>query len=266
MNGSELILFFWPVLVIGGALALAGPAVGTFVLLRRDGLLAVAIPQAVAVGAALAMKYDWASNLPAAMAAVVLALALLAWTRRRRQDDSLLPCLYVGGLCASFLLIANAGAHVEELQNFLTGIDVAVTPEEAGHSAPILLSVAVITLVFWRRWLLIAQSPTTAQLARRSPLLWDLFFLCLLGAVVLIGTHAMGVVMVLALLFLPAATVLPWAKRIPPAVALAMAVGIGDFALGFYLSNAMTWPFSQAVGGVGFGLFLLSHLLGLMLR
>ena len=102
--------------------------------------------------------------------------------------------------------------------------------------------------------------------SRRSPALWELLFLCLLGGVVLIGTHAMGVVMVLALLFLPAATVLPWAKRIPPAVALAMAVGIGDFVLGFYLSNVMTWPFSQSVGGVGFGLFLLSHLLGLILR
>jgi ABC-type Mn2+/Zn2+ transport system permease subunit len=266
MNWSDLIVFFWPALAIGGALALAGPAVGTFVLLRRDGLLALAIPQAVAVGAALAMKYNWSSNLPPALAAMVLALALLAWTRRQRHDDSLLPCLYVGGLCASFLLIANAGAHVEELQSFLTGIDVAVTPQEVAHSAPILLAVAIVTVVFWRRWLLIAQSPTTAQLARRSPALWELLFLCLLGLVVLIGTHAMGVVMVLALLFLPAGTVLPWAKRIPPAVALAMGVGICDFVLGFYLSNTMSWPLSQAVGGVGFGIFLLSHVVGLLAR
>jgi ABC-type Mn2+/Zn2+ transport system permease subunit len=266
MNWSDLITFFWPALVIGLALALAGPAVGTFVLLRRDGLVALAIPQAVAVGAALAMKYNWGSNLPAAMAAVLLALGLLAWTRLRRHDDSLLPCLYVGGLCASFLLIANAGAHVEELQNFFTGIDVAATPEEAAHSAPVLLAVALVTVALWRRWLLIAQSPATAQLARRLPTLWEMLFLCLLGLVVLIGTHAMGVVMVLALLFLPAATVLPWAKRIPPAIALAMLVGIGDFALGFYLSNEMAWPFSQAVGGVGFGLFLLSHVVALVVR
>lgn len=265
MNWTDLIMFFWPVLVIGAALALAGPAVGTFVLLRRDGLLALAIPQAVAVGAALAMKYNWSSNLPAAMSAVVLALALLAWTRLRRPDDALLPCLYVGGMCASFLLIANAGAHVADLQNFLTGIDVAVTPDEVAHSAPVLLVVAVVAVALWRRWLLIAQLPATAQLARRHPALWDMLFLGLLGLVVLIGTHAMGVIMVLALLFLPAATVLPWARRIPPAIALAMVVGVGDFALGFYLSNIMTWPFSQAVGGVGFGVFLVSHVLGLLL-
>jgi len=126
--------------------------------------------------------------------------------------------------------------------------------------------VAVISVLFWRRWLLIAQSPTTAQLARRFPAAWDLLFLCLLGGVVLIGTHAMGVVMVLALLFLPAATVLPVANRIPPAIALAMGVGILDFVLGFYLSNRMSWPLSQAVGGVGFGLFLLSHVFGLLQR
>jgi ABC-type Mn2+/Zn2+ transport system permease subunit len=266
MSAWELVGFFWPALVIGVALAAAGSAVGTFVLLRRDGLLALAIPQAVAVGAALAMKYEWASNLPPAMAAVLLALALVAWTRLRRQDDALLPCLYVGGMCASFLLIANAGAHVGELQNFLTGIDVAVTPEEAAHSAPVLLAVTAVTAALWRRWLLIAQSPTTARLARLFPVLWELLFLFLLGLVVLIGTHAMGVVMVLALVFLPAATVLHWARRIPPAIAMAMLVGIGDFALGFYLSNAMTWPLSQAIGGVGFGLFLVSHIVGLAVR
>jgi putative effector of murein hydrolase LrgA (UPF0299 family) len=32
-------------------------------------------------------------------------------------------------------------------------------------------------------------------------------------------------------------------------------------AVGFYLSNAMNWPLSQSVGGVGFCFLLLSHAL-----
>ncbi|HEY7114962.1 MAG TPA: metal ABC transporter permease [Tepidisphaeraceae bacterium] len=266
MNWWDLIVFFWPALVIGGALALAGSAVGTFVLLRRDSLLALAIPEVVALGAAVAMKYGWSSSFLAALAAVLVALVLLAWTRLRRQEGLLLPCLYIGALCASFLLIANAGRHLEDLQNFLMGIDVAVTPTEAAYATPALLVAAVIAVGLWRRWLLLAQSPTTAQLARLYPVLWELLFLCLLGLVVLVGTHAMGVVMVLALLFLPAAAVLPWARRIAPAIVLAMIVAELDFALGFYLSNTMTWPFSQSVGGVGFALFLLSHIVGLLVR
>jgi zinc transport system permease protein len=264
MNWWELISFFWPALLIGGALALAGSAVGTFVLLRRDSLLALAVPQVVAVGAALAMKYNWPTSFPAALAAVTFALALLAVTRLRRRETALLPCLYVGGLCASFLLIANAGRHVEELQNFITGVDVAVTESEALYAAPALFVVALITSALWRRWLLLAQSTTTLQLARLIPVLWELLYLCLLGLVVLVGTHAMGVVMVLALLFLPAATALPWAKRIVPAILLAMAVALFDFAAGFYFSNTQNWPFSQSVGGVGFALFLLSHLASLL--
>jgi ABC-type Mn2+/Zn2+ transport system permease subunit len=264
MNWWDLVHFFWPALLIGVALALAGSAVGTFVLLRRESLLALAVPQVVAIGAALAMKRNWESSFPAALAAVTLALMLLAVTRLRRRETALLPCLYVGGLCASFLLIANAGRHVAELQNFLTGVDVAVTESEACWAAPALLAMALLTSALWRRWLLLAQSPTTLQLARLIPVLWELLFLCLLGLVVLIGTHALGVVMVLALLFLPAATALPWARRIVPAILLSMAIALLDFIAGFYFSNTQNWPFSQSVGGVGFALFLLSHLASLL--
>jgi ABC-type Mn2+/Zn2+ transport system permease subunit len=71
---------------------------------------------------------------------------------------------------------------------------------------------------------------------------------------------------VLALLFLPAATALPWVRRIPPALALATLIGLVDVYAGFQLSNHMDWPFSQTVGAVGFALMLLSHFCAMLAR
>jgi ABC-type Mn2+/Zn2+ transport system permease subunit len=105
----------------------------------------------------------------------------------------------------------------------------------------------------------LAQSPTTAQLARLHPIAWQILFLSLLGVVLLLGTNTLGVVMVLALLFLPAATALPWARRIPLTLALSAIIGLIDVYVGFQFSNRMEWPFSQSVGGVGFVVLLLSH-------
>ena len=60
---------------------------------------------------------------------------------------------------------------------------------------------------------------------------------------------------------LPAATVLPWAPRIPNAIASAVSVALLSVAIGFVLSVEMDWPLSHSVGGVGFAAFLVSHIL-----
>jgi zinc/manganese transport system permease protein len=262
----DLLPLFWPSLMIAGALAVSGSVIGTFVLLRREGLLALAIPQAVAAGGAVAMAYHWHAKVPSALVALALTLALLAWARLRRLEQYLLPCVYIGGLCLSFLVIAGAGQHLSDLQALFTGIDVAVDPADAQLATPLLLLAAIVAAALWRRWLLLAQSPTTAQLASPGPVVWELLYLCLLGLVVLMGTQKMGVVMVLSLLFLPGATALPWARRVPPAMALAAVIALADVAIGFYLSNRKDWPFSQSVGGVGFTLFLISHIASLVRR
>jgi ABC-type Mn2+/Zn2+ transport system permease subunit len=249
--------FYFPLLFTAAALAIAAGVLGTFVLLRREALVALAIPQIVAIGAALSLRCAW-PKLPPALIAVALALALLAWARHRKLD-SLLPCLYVAGVSISFLIIANSGAHVAEMQSLFTGIDVAVTPEDAKWVIGPVLVAATLCALLWRRWLLLAQSPTTAQLARLHPIAWQILFLSLLGVVLLLGTNTLGVVMVLALLFLPAATALPWARRIPLTLALSAFIGLIDVYVGFQFSNRMEWPFSQSVGGVGFVLLMLSH-------
>jgi zinc/manganese transport system permease protein len=272
---TDLIRFFWPMLLAATAIAVAGAILGPFVLLRREGLIALTLPQAVVAGAAAAMLIHPSGEhqsqsadyrLLASLIAIALALPLLAWTRFKKLDH-LLPALYVAGVCIPFLVIARHGqAHLSDLQNILTGIDVAVAPQDARRTLATLLPCALACALLWRRWLLLAQSPTTAQIATVHPVAWDLLFLSLLGVVVLMGTHAMGVIMVIALLFLPAGAALPWAKRIPGVLVISLIIALLDVAAGFYLSIRLNWPFSQSVGGVGFVALVLSHALARLLR
>lgn len=62
----------------------------------------------------------------------------------------------------------------------------------------------------------------------------------------------------LALLFLPAAAALPWCRRLPTALLLAVGVGLVMLAAGFIVSSKMEWPLSHSVGGVGVGMVALS--------
>jgi manganese/iron transport system permease protein len=256
---GETIVFLLPSLLTAAAVGVAGAVVGVFVLLRRQALVALALPNVVAVGAAIGLSAGIAT-LPPAIAAVVAALVLLALAQRQGLQHISIPALFVGALCLSFLLIANSGEHLATLEHLFVGMDVAVTQRMAWASVPILLMVSVLCAVLWRRWLLIAQIPTAAQLARLDPVKWDAFFLILLAVVVVAGTNALGIVMVTAMLFLPPAAALPWAPRIPAALIGSVGLSLVCLIVGLVLSIRMNWPLSHSVGGVGFVVVVLSHL------
>jgi ABC-type Mn2+/Zn2+ transport system permease subunit len=248
-----------PSLITAAAVAVSASIVGVFVLLRREALVALAMPHVVAVGAALALRLGW-PKLPPALAAVTIALFLLVWSKRHGANQWLLPSLYIAGLSFSFLIIANAGAHVEEMQAVFVGIDVAVSWVQAYLAIPVLLISATVCALLWRRWLLLSQAPATAEVAGLRPGRWEIAFLCLLAIVLLVGTNDLGAVMMIAMLFLPAATVLPWARRVPGAIAGSVLAALLFLLGGFVLSMEMNYPLSQSVGAIGFVLLTLSFL------
>jgi ABC-type Mn2+/Zn2+ transport system permease subunit len=252
----EVIKLLAPSLATAAAVGVAGSVVGVFVLLRREGLVALAMPHVVAVGAAVGLRMGW-PGLPPALGAVVVAVLLLVWSKRRGANHWLLPSLYVAGLSLSFLIIANSGQHVAELQALFTGIDVAVSPGHAYLAVPVLLLAGLACAALWRRWLLLSQAATTAEAAGLRPGRWELAFLCLLAVVLLVGTNALGAVMVVAMLFLPGAAILPWVKRVPTALVGAVVLALVYLAAGLVLSVEWNLPLSQSVGGVGFCVLVL---------
>lgn len=259
----ELIDVNAPSLIAACGLALGASLLGVFIVLRREGLLALALPQVVAVGAAVGLRMGW-DFLPPAIVSAALALVITAWSRARRTPHLLLPAIYIGGLSVSVLLIANSAAHLHDIQHLLAGQDVFVSKEQAYFVTPTLIVAGVIAAVLWRRWLLLAQSPTAARVAGLRPARWDALFLVLLATAVVVGTSASGILMVLACLFLPAGTVLPWAKRVPGALLASAVASLLFLAGGFVLSIEMDWPLSQSVGGVGFAALMVSHALAAM--
>jgi len=242
---------FWPALLVAAALAVAAAISGLFVALRREGLAALAMPQVATLGVAVALRIGWPS-LPVALAALALMIALLAWTGSGAAADMTLSACFVGALSLSILVIVNAAAHVNDIQNRFVGSDLAVDRLETVAAAPLLLILGGAMAALWRRWLLLAQAPAAAELAGLRPRLWEMLFHVLLAGVVLLGTNYVGVVMVLALLFLPAAAVLPWTGRIPQALSGCVLVAVLLLAAGFVMSVRMGWPFSHSVGGIGF--------------
>ena len=261
----DIVQLLAPSLATAAAIGVAGGITGVFVLLRREGLAALAMPHVVAVGAAVGLRMGW-PKLPPALGAVVIAVLLLVWSKRRGASNWLLPSIYVAGLSLSFLIIANSGQHVAELQALFTGIDVAASPGQAYLAVPVLLMAGLCCALLWRRWLLLAQAAPTAEAAGLRLGRWEIGFLCLLAVVLLVGTNALGAVMVVAMLFLPGAAILPWVKRVPAALIGAVVLALLFLLGGLILSVEWSLPLSQSVGGVGFAALVTLHLAALARR
>ncbi|HEV2296486.1 MAG TPA: metal ABC transporter permease [Tepidisphaeraceae bacterium] len=267
-----------PALLTAGAVGIAASVLGVFVILRREALAALALPQAVAVGSAIGFRLGFLTipetitvhigwpTLPPALAVTAATVGFLAWSRRSGAQDWLLPSMYVGALCCSILIVSGAGQHLADLQNLYVGVEVAVDAHVAEYTVPAALLAAALTAALWRRWLLLAQARAAAELAGLRPQRWDALFLGLLASIVLLGTNALGIAMVLAMLFLPAAAALPWARRLPFAMLASAGFSLLFLLGGLLASYAMDWPLSQSVGGLGFAIVLMSHGLSVMSR
>src|SRR5204862_44492 len=84
-------------LMMAASIGVAGSVMGTFVVLRREALLALALPQTVAVGAAVGLRMRW-PTLPPALVAAAAALVYLVISRRRGAGGNTIPALYISGL------------------------------------------------------------------------------------------------------------------------------------------------------------------------
>lgn len=282
-----------PAIITGLAMAISGGSTGALLLLRREALLALTLPQVVVLGAAVGLRYlafddhfeptpviawiiehtGW-PTLPGAVLAVVAALLLTALARFRRGEQGgssrsgivLLPSLFVGAICGAVLVVAGSGSHLVDVQNRFNGLDLGVERHLAEISTGMLLLCGGVVATLWRRWLLMAQAPGLARIAGLRPALWDAGFLVLLSTIILVGTNALGVVLVLSLLFVPAATVLPWCRRVPTAMIAASLLAVLTYVGGFLLSSApdFNWPLAHTVGGLALGLFLVSYVLSLV--
>lgn len=224
------------------ALALSAPPLGVFLVLRRMSLtadvLAHGMLPGVAVGflvAGLSVTAMSLGGLLAGLAVVVGAGALSRATGGR--EDSALAGLYLISLALGVAIVSTAGGAVDLsrlLFGSVLGVDDAALWLMAGTAA-----VTLAWLSFaWRPLVLECFDPGhgAAVRARGGP--WHLSFLGLVTLNVIAAAQAMGTLMSVGLMMLPAAAARFLARSIGgmvyAAVGIALASGFGGLVLSFH--------------------------------
>ena len=255
------------------ALSLSAPPIGVFLVLRRMSLMSDAMAHAILPGAALGFLVGGLS-VPAMTAGGLLAglaVALGAGFVARHtvlREDASLAAFYLLSLATGVTLVSMGGSNVD-LLHFLFGSVLAL-----GDDALVLLGVvATVTLA----WLAIAYRPLVIEcvdplflrLSGRASALTHLSFLAVAVLNLVAAFQALGTLLAVGLMILPAVSARFWARDLGPLIAASVALAAASSVAGLLASYHLGVPSGPAIilsAGVAYLLSLLFGPRGVFVR
>ena len=255
------------------ALALAAAPVGVFLLLRRLSLIGDALGHSILPGVAIAFLIAGLS-LPAmtiggllAGIVVVLLAGFVARTTHLREDASL-AAFYLTSIAFGVLVIAQSGSNVD-VMHVLFGSILSVDDQGLILIAGI-ASLTVVALAVLYRPLVVESFDPAFLRATGGPSAFVHFaFLMLVVLNLIAGFQALGTLMAVGLVILPAAAARFWAEQVWTMIAAASGIAFSSGVIGLLASYHLDWPSGPTivlVAGIVYAVSVVAGRIGGLIR
>ncbi|MCJ2060524.1 metal ABC transporter permease [Methylobacterium sp. J-048] len=248
------------------ALSVSAPPVGVFLTLRRMSLMSDAMSHAILPGAAAGFLVAGLSlpamTLGGLVAGLVVALLAGAVTRATVvREDSNLAAFYLISLAGGVLLVSLRGSQID-LMHVLFGSVLALD-----DAALILLGgISTLTLValaaIYRPLVMECVDPLFLRTVSRSGGPVHLAFLALVVVNLVGGFQALGTLLAVGLMLLPAVAARFWARDLGGLIPVSMLIAVIASVSGLSLSYHLDLPSGPAIVLAAGALYLVSMLTG----
>lgn len=199
--------FFVRALIAGVGVALTAGPLGCFVVWRRMAYFGDTMAHSALLGVALSLFFQVNLLISVFGVAVLVSLLLLALQRRQSLSaDALLGILSHSALAIGLVLVAFMTWVRIDLIGFLFGDILAVTKGDIAliWGGGVLVVAAIVAL--WRSLVASTVSEDVAEAEGMNPARTRLFFMLLMALVIAIAMKIVGIMLITALLIIPAAT------------------------------------------------------------
>lgn len=255
--------FLWRALLAGVGVALVAGPLGCFVVWRRMAYFGDSLSHSALLGVALGLLLGVDLTIGVIASCVIVALLLVGLERQRRWPvDTLLVILSHSALSIGLVVIGFAAALRVDLMSYLFGDILAVGRGDLlwiyGGGAAVLATLAAI----WRPLL---SATVHEELARAEGVAVErmrLLFVLLIALAVALAMKVIGVLLVSALLIIPAATARRFARTPEQMAVAAAALGCIAVALGLGASLRFDTPGGPSIVVAAALLFAIALALG----
>jgi zinc transport system permease protein len=255
--------FFIRALLAGAGVALTAGPLGCFVVWRRMAYFGDTMAHSALLGVALSLFFQ--INLLVAVfgVAVLVSLLLLALQRQRSLSaDALLGILSHSALAIGLVLVAFMTWVRIDLVAFLFGDILAVTPADIaliwGGGALVVAGLALL----WQPLIASTVSEEVAEAEGMKPGSTKLLFMLLMALVIAIAMKIVGILLITALLIIPAATARRFSTSPERMAFLASLIGVAAVTGGLFGSLHYDTPSGPSIVVAALLLFVASLLPG----
>lgn len=217
--------------------------IGTFVILRKLSFIGDGIAHASFAGIVIAYLKGADYYVGAAIVAVATALGIGFVHRKGNISlDTTIGVLFTGAFALGIFLMSRLKTYTVDLQDFLFGNILGVTPQNLVFVGILAAIVIVILAACYRALIYTSFDPVVAKSSGIPADFVDYLLLVMLALTIVVTLEAVGIVLVAALLVTPAAAAYQLTNRFSRMMLLSAVLGavcsVGGLYLSYYLNAA----------------------------
>lgn len=254
-------------LVAGLLVSIACGVIGTFVVLNRIVFISGGIAHAAYGGVGLGYFLGFSPVLGAVGFSLVAALGMgLVQRRTRQRADTLIGVLWAFGMAVGIILIDLTPGYKADLLSYLFGSILAVPTGDLWLM--FVLNLVIITLVtlFYKELLALSFDETYATVANVPVGALSLVLIALIALTVVMMMRVVGLIMVIALLTIPAAIAGQFVRDMRAMMVLASGLGVLFTTSGLWLSYRLNLTSGATIILVSALAFLISLAIRALVR
>lgn len=248
------------------ALAVAGAPIGVFLMLRRMSLVGDAMAHAILPGAAIGFLLSGLSLFAMTVGGLVagFAVALLSGVVTRfteSKEDASLAAFYLVSLALGVTIVSVRGTNIDLLHVLFGNVLALDDPTLLVIAFNATVTLVVLALIY-RPLVIECVDPTYLRSVSSVGAPAHLAFLALVVINLVNGFHALGTLLAVGLMILPACVGRFWARDLTRIIAIAIATATVSGYAGLVLSFHTQVPSGPAIILVASVLYVVSVLFG----
>ena len=255
--------FIHRALIAGIGIAILSGPLGALILWRRMAYFGDTLAHSTLLGISLSLLLH--VNMYVGLVSICLLVAcLLAILAKQKwlANDAILGILSHTTLAVGLITATAIRGVRVDLLSYLYGDILSVNLQDICY---ILLVVILVLSLLWRLWRWLLSSTVHVDLARTEGVPVDLTnwaFILMLALVFAVAIKLVGVLLITALLIIPASAARKFARTPESMVVLASIIGCLAVSIGFWASLNWDWPTGPAIVVAAATMFLFSMFVG----
>jgi zinc transport system permease protein len=240
--------FLQRALLAGLFIAIACALLGVFLILRRDAMIGHGLAHVAFAGVALGLFLNMMPLVAALIVAVAASLVIMKLkTKAGLHGDTAIAVFSSVGFALGVLVATLSHSFNVDLFSYLFGEILAIEPSEVIFSVVLAVIVMTLVLLNYHKFMYMTFDRESAKASGIKVDRLDTLLTILTAVTVVLGMKVVGILLVSALVVIPAAAGLQIASNFKQAIFLSAVVSIVSVVLGLILAFLLDLPASGSI-------------------